>query len=413
MLATKKNRIHYAYKILILCCCLSASVNGMFIHCKGVFYKAAAQSIGVNATKYATFSIYGSLISVLTTPFVTKIFNRKSVKRVLCVYLFLFFLSVALLSCAKQMWQCYAIGVLQGITGSFLTVYPVAYLIRNWFTKNRGMATGISTMTAGLFSTIMNLVLGYGIQRIGWRNTYFLDAIIAFFIAIIPVLLFAERKPEDIGLEPFGGISEYSNRLETERVNARLLIGILPFVFLTASFYVTSSYNQHLPNFAQDLGLSATFGASLISVCMFGNTFFKLILGYLNDKLGVYKTSLITTVSMAISFGLLAFQPISTFLLYVVAIILGQSTAFIVVQIPLMLSDRFVIQSEYETCLSSIMITGSIAGAINIVVIDVLYTSSGSYKLGHFLCCLLLVVCTLIVIYLLNCKRKFTTKNKQ
>lgn len=407
MLVKGKSKVHYAFKILFLCCCLSASLNGMIVHCKGVFIKDIAQTIGVSATKYATYSIYGSLISIFTTPFLTKLFSSKSIKKVLCLYLFIFYLSTALVSFVTKMWQCYVLGVFQGITSAFLTVFPISYFIRNWFTKNKGLVTGIATMAAGLISTIMNIVLSLLIQSIGWRKTNIIDVSVAFLISIIPVLLFAVRNPEDIGLEPYGGRTDSeSKQFGKERINKELLWSILPFILLTSTVYISSNYNQHLPNYAQDIGYTATFGASLISVCMLGNTASKLLLGYLNDRMGVYKTSLLTTISMALSFMVLCCKPKSTFILYFVVLFLGQGTTFIVVQIPLLLNTRFPNQKKYETSMSIVMITASVISSINVLLTDYLYKINNSYSFGHLLCFLLLAISAIMLIFLSKVKNK-------
>ena len=398
----KQSNSSYAWKIVFMCCCLSGAVAGMVVHCKGIFFAPASADIGVSATKFATYATFGSLIGVFTLPLVTRLFNTKPLKLILTVYLVLLCGSDVLMGFATKMWQCYVIGIMQGLVTSFLTVYPIAYLLRNWFTEKRGLVTGISTMFAGLFSSVMNLVLNSLIDAIGWRLTYILLGVSAFLIAEIPVLLFAVRDPSEIGLEPYGGIREQSAvKKEKTRLDRKLLLSTIPIIVVVLAFYIGTGYNQHLPNYARSIGLSSMFGASLISICMAGNTISKPVLGYLNDKLGVFRTSLITIVTMAAAFFTLVFaKPTQVWLLYCSSAFLGQATAFIVVQLPLLLSDRYPVQSEYETCLATVMMVGSFIGAFSNIIINYLFTVSGSYKLGHGISGFMLVIsaCTIIIL---------------
>lgn len=405
-------RIHeqntHAWKIFIMCCCISGAVAGMVVHCKGIFYTPAAKSLGVSPTQFATYSAFGSLAGVFAMPIVTRLFNEKPLKRILLLYLGLFCSSEILMAFVTKMWQCYLLGIMQGLVSSFLTVYPIAYLLRNWFTRKRGLVTGAATMFAGLFSSIMNMVLSFLIDQFGWRMTYAITGLSAFMLSSIPVLLFAVRKPSDIGLEPYGGYENKAveNEMDEQKKSTKgLFISLIPVLILTFSFYMATGYNQHLSNYAQLLGLSSLFGASLISVCMLGNTISKLILGILNDRIGVYVTSSLTVLTMMASFLILMMESTNVILLYCAAIFLGQSTAFIVVQIPLLLSDQYAVQAEYEKCLSSVMMVGSLTSAMNNIIINFLYTESGSYKLGHGLSALMLLLCASMIIYLYKRKK--------
>lgn len=401
----------YAWKIFAMCCCISGAVAGMVVHCKGIFFVPAANDLNVSPTKFATYSTLGSIVGVFAMPIVTKLFNTKPLKKVLLVYLSLFCGAEVLMGFVQKMWQCYLAGIMQGIVSSFLTVYPIAYLLRNWFTKKRGFVTGAATMFAGLFSSVMNMVLNFFIEVIGWRETYIIAGVCAFLLAAIPVSLFAVRTPAEMGLVPYGGIEADSVKLNKTNVkyNKRLFLSMAPVLILTFCFYLATGYNQHLSNYAQSLGFSAVFGASLISFCMLGNTISKLILGVVNDKIGVYKTSIITVLTMMSAFFALMLQSTNTIILYLSAIFLGQSTAFIVVQIPLLLSDQYHVQGEYETCLSSVMMVGSLTSALNNIVINFLYAKSGSYRLGQGVAGCMLILCAGIIFYLWKRSSKLKT----
>ena len=138
-----------------MCCCLSGAVSGMVLHCRGVFFVPAAATLGTSPTTYATYSFVGGIVGVFSLPFVQRRFSRLPIKGTLLTYLGIFSCSVIGLGLAQNMFQTYLFGALQGTVSSFLTFYPIAFLLRNWFDKKRGLENGIATMFAGLFGAIM------------------------------------------------------------------------------------------------------------------------------------------------------------------------------------------------------------------------------------------------------------------
>ncbi len=360
----------------------------MVVHCRGIFFAPAAAELGVDVTLYATYTAVAGMAGVLSLPLVQKLFSRFPLKPLMLCYLLLFFGSEVGMGLAQEMWQCYLMGAIQGLFCSFLTLYPVAYLLKNWFDKYRGTVTGIATMCAGLVSVGMNLVLATAITRLGWRVSYVLVGVGGFLIAALPWLLFAVRSPEELGMTPYGkenGVL-YKERVpqtkETVRLRGKLLQNFLPIGFVTVALYMASGYVQHLANYANDLGYSSTQGAALISVCMAGNVISKLLSGVLNDRIGPYKTSIISLGTMAAAMVILCLQPRNLPLLYLAAFFLGQATSFIVVQIPLLLGSGSITDGAYEACMGAVVMIGALTGAIHNLLIPLFYGLSNSYTVG-------------------------------
>lgn len=399
-----RNKVHYAWRILIYCCCLSGTVSGMVIHCRGVFYTSAAMDIGVDATQYSTYVAVAGIAGVIAMPLVQKMFAKHPLKPLMIGYLTLFFGSQVGMGLVTSMWQCYLFGAIQGVFSSFLTLYPVAYLLKNWFYKNRGMAMGIATMCAGLVSMGMNVFLAKVIEGIGWRAGYIITGTAGFIIAAIVTILFAVRMPKEIGLLPYGGNSnkesaDISGGKDRVVLKRKLLKYLVPIGFITVAVYMASGYAQHLSNYAYDLGYPVAFGASLISVCMAGNVVSKLMSGILNDRIGQFVTSYISLASMAVAFILLVIRPINPVQLYIAAFLIGQATSFVVIQIPLLLGCTQLSANEYEACMGAVMIIGSLTGAGHSILVRLLYSGNGSYTLGLSVVAILLagsVLCMIV-----------------
>lgn len=393
-------RHHYAWTILLVCCCLSGSVAGMVVHCRGVFYAPAAQSLGVSATTYATYLTWGGLAGVVVMPWVTRLFRTLPIKKVLLAYLALFCGCEVALGFAQRMWQCYLIGACQGTVSAFLTLYPISTIIKSWFTQRRGLAIGIATMLGGVLASVMNLVVERLISLAGWRVAYVAVGAVAFLLSAIPVALFMVRTPADIGMDPYGGPqAESLTRISDGHIrwDRRFLLTFLPIVAITIACYMSGGYGQHLSNYAVGLGMSSTTGASLVSLCMLGNVGGKLVGGLLNDWLGVFRTAGLILFTISLAFFILLSSPDNLLLLSVAAVLMGQATAFMSVEIPLLVGTAYPDSQEYDTCFSTVIRIGTLTNALNNTLISVLYDRAGSYHLGHSLCAALLLACVPLV----------------
>src|SRR5216683_86697 len=59
--------------------------------------------------------------------------------------------------------------LLLGVAFSFGTVIPLSYVIANWFTRQRGLAMGISSAGSTAGAMVMTLVASFVIRHWGWR----------------------------------------------------------------------------------------------------------------------------------------------------------------------------------------------------------------------------------------------------
>ena len=193
----KKNDVHPAWKVLFAVCCIYGATAGLINNCRGIFFAPAAMALGVNVTTYSIYLTFGCITGLIFMPFVTKLFQRLSVKLVLTAYLLLLCACTVLLGRVKTLYQSYFIGALQGIVTAFITNYPIAYLVKRWFVKKKGLAMGIATASSGFVGAIMSLVYDQLILSVGWRTSYMIMGTCAFIIATIPTILFIHRDPSD------------------------------------------------------------------------------------------------------------------------------------------------------------------------------------------------------------------------
>ena len=115
-------------------------------------------------------------------------------------------LSLAGVSYVNALWQFLA---LYGVVGGF-SVAGAGFLIMSavvprWFFRKRGRAMAFATMGSGAAAFVLPPLLAFVLELVGWRGTWVFLGVLTAVFTILPALL-VWRQPEDVGLEPDGGI---------------------------------------------------------------------------------------------------------------------------------------------------------------------------------------------------------------
>src|SRR5207247_1749548 len=93
-----------------------------------------------------------------------------------------------------------------------------ALYLPNWFVRRRGLAISIAYSGVGVGSVILLPWLQGFIGRSGWRAAcWALGALV--LVALAPLNLLLRRRPQDLGLEPDGGVSARSGGSISNVVN--------------------------------------------------------------------------------------------------------------------------------------------------------------------------------------------------
>ena len=94
-------------------------------------------------------------------------------------------------------------GIIAGAGLCFMGAVPFTTIIKNWFERKRGTAFAIITFgTGGAFALYPGV--SWLIERIGWRNTFFVEACIVSGIVIPLVAIIVRYHPREKNLLPDG-----------------------------------------------------------------------------------------------------------------------------------------------------------------------------------------------------------------
>lgn len=343
-------RIHRAWLMLIGCSIMTAGTLGAIFGGCGVFYVPICNDLGFARNEIASWQQAHFLSMIPAMPLAAKAIERFNIRTVMSVSAIACAVAAALMGTYTQIWQWVCSGIVYGTFGTCLMQLPQATILGNWFQKKTGLAMGISTAVGSIGSATFALVFANIIQASSWHTAYFVQgAIVA--VSSLPFTLFVFRlRPSDVGATPYGynpadSQAKRTPTPQTERgvpFKKGLLSLAFAMIFLFAGIaaLIGSGFDAHLPGYAESIGYSALFGASLVSALQLGSFCEKLIMGWANDRFGIQRTVYIEFIVVAAGMlGLVLFR--SEAGLLIAAFLFGVQDSFTSISLPLLLRKFF------------------------------------------------------------------------
>lgn len=412
-----KNKMHYAWWILITCCVLNATTMGFFVNCNGIYYQPIIKEMGWELSQYTFTMIFSGLAAFFTLPFVDKIYKRFPLKAVLLISVICYAASFALKGAMYSLVGFSLLFVFSGIASAFLLYVPVPMMLNAWFKKKRGLATGIAMMAMGIGGAVMNLILGGVIERSGWRTATYVQGAISIIVAAPFILLFAVKTPKEKGLKPYGADEEDEEDKETvtaeapdERKQANgssdtVKRSFIVCFVLAVLANLLAALPQQLPSYATTCGFAAMIGATLVSVNMIGNTTVKAILGACIDRFGERKVYLVGMIAVLVGLVLVTLGASNIVFLYIGAVLLGLTAAHNVM-LPPMAVRTFASEENYTYFMSRVSMGTMLANAFSTFIISWLYDRTGAYKYVFLIFGVIQIFAIILMLFIFRNKKE-------
>lgn len=376
-----KGKLHYAWILLAACCLFELALQGVFSYGSGIFYVPVSLDLG---TTVGTFSVsatvYGLAMS-LFSPVAGRLFSPKHFRLQLAAAAAVMSLCYMLLSRATAVWHWILAMAVIGMCGSFLIILPVPILVNNWFDRHAGVAVSVISAFSGLSGAIVSPLGAKIILASGWRAAYRILGLGSALLAIPAILLFVCYSPEQVGMEPYGKSEVTASKATSpdEQNNKPISRSLVILVMLAASLIsVFKSFYNHYSAFSVSIGLSAMTGARLMSIIMIGTVVFRLLLGILNDRIGIQKTVYLSLGLMMLSLLCAALLHGSFPLLLIGTFLLGVGPAMMSV-LPALMTRAVCARREYARVFPLVTMAYTLTAALSNSVIGFLYDTFSSY----------------------------------
>ena len=319
------DRVYYGW-VVVGACLLAAMATYGTSYTFGVFYDAFIEQFGVGRGPLAfVFGLQTALIYVGGVG-AGRAVDRYGGRRVAAVAGVLLVTGLGWAALARSYLELLAaFGVLAGL--GMAGLYVVGYAtLPQWFERRRGTASGIAAAGTGVGLVTLPGAADSLIASAGWRAALLAVAGAAGLLALLVVLLFADRHA-DVGADP---AVEFEDRAEgvapatpgdagtRETIRSwPFLLVFLGWTFVYAPIYVLLS---HVVLYATDAGFGRGTGVFAITVLGVTIVLARLGVGALSDRVGRVATFVASGALVGLSLFALPLAPTANAFLAGVAV---------------------------------------------------------------------------------------------
>ena len=372
---------HKHWLVLLACCGLSMFSVGLAVNTNGVFYAPVSEDIGVLLGTFSfqsTINLLGNAAVALFIPFLLR---RTRYRNLIYLAVAGTVLTTFLMSTVRTIPALYILGAFRGLAAGLIGVVPLTMIINEWFERYHGLATSIVLSFSGIGGAIFSPIFARIIETAGWERAYMLLALVMLLICLPALLLPFGLSPHSEGLAPYGAEDKPDSQ-PTQASTEPTPAPRDPLALITLALYAllgaaVTGVVHHFPGFAPSLGHSATMGALMLSVGMLANIAGKLILGWLSDRIGVFKASVLFLFLVLIAGSMLLTLHATGFLL-LAAVLFGSCFAIATVSNAL-LTRRVFGARHYGDAYAIVSFAGTVGAAFAMSLIGYVYDFTGSY----------------------------------
>lgn len=394
-----KGQLFYGWKIVFGSVLVTSLVVPLVMSLANVYLISITKEMAISRSAFTLTSTITQGMGIFLSPFVAKKLALGNLRKIQTIGLVVFCISYATFSLAQSVWHFYIIALFLGASFLCAGVIPISMMITNWFHEKRGLAMSIAMTGIGFGGFIYSPLISYLLETFGWRMTYRIMALLVILITLPISLFIFKKKPEDIGLMPYGfEESQTTEKIPIQNQNEGMLtksqlfkqsfFWVLLIGMLTNGLINSGALGQFPPALEELHGV--VIKSTIISLYSLVGVFGKLILGWLNDRFGTISSTIFGCTFFALSFLLLLNGENINFI-YLMAIFFGLGTPIGTVSPPLITSEIYGAKNYAQVfgITNSVMQTGLTFGSL---IIAKIYDKTGSYNSGWLLLFTLTIV---------------------
>ena len=285
--------------IILICCCLLTGATTGTSTLNGLFYNPVCNELGILKGTFNLQSLVGTAVTTVTLMILPRVMQRVPVKKLISLAVVAVSITYVLDSFNKGVTGFFLVNMLRSFASSFYNSLITFLIINSWFRENNGTASSIMMCFSGAAGALLSPVVSKIINTQGWRMGYRAVAVIALVFSL-PIMLYPRSlfaaDAEDEEKDTRQDITAFTGK--RDGTTYAVLI-----VFLVTCFSL-ASFMSHVSGYCEAEGFSAEVGAFALSCNLMGNMVFKLIDGFLSDRLGVHKVNRVILILPIFSYVL-------------------------------------------------------------------------------------------------------------
>lgn len=408
--APSKREPIYGWVLVAVGTTIIALLNGTG-YSFGVFFKPLLEEFGWTRTELSGPASLRMLITGLGGVFAGVIVDRIGPRWVLFGALAMAGTGYFLTSRAGTLPEFYIyLGLITGIGMS--SHYPaLTSVIPRWFTRRRGLSTGIILSGYGLGQIIFPPLATQLISSFDWRRSFLLLGMIIVVIGI-PISFLVRLPPKEErsvgtdapGKKVAGPVTEVAWSLkETLRTFPIWQLGLLYALFSLT----LSSLMVHIVPFAIDIHIEPVAAALILTVIGACNTTGRISGGWLSDVIGTKKTMAFSIILQALAVPCLIVGR-SLLWLYPIAAVFGLGYGGLSAVVPRLILEYYGGRS-LGALLGIIQMAFAAGGMVGALLAGYIFDRTGSYTLAFGILSVLVAITFVLCVTLRPPSKKKVT----
>jgi len=386
-----KDKNHYAWKIVAACILIKIGTAGLTAAAMGNFVTPIVRELGCSVSALSAYTSVNAVAMALLYTTAVKFLNTKNIGKIMGFASLAEVIGLGLMSTYHSVYMFYFSAALIGVAQAFTGYVAIPAVINMWFKKNNGTVLGTVVAVGSAATTLYSLLTGQLISSFGWRQSYFIMAVMAAALTVPAVFLFIKR-PEEVGCEPYGAGEEQVVTASVDKGELSLTKQQalkMPMFCLAWLACVCFSYGSGVAYYTQtfstiELGQTIAF-SSIVGVCLsLGTIFSSLIVGRIHDRF----------------FALPA------------VFIVGLGNTMYTVQCPL-LARTVVGDQHYSEIWALMMMINSLIGGGLCFTIGLFYDLAGTFRGAFVMGIILFALAAALGNISLNMRRKLVDSQKK
>ena len=180
---------------------LATGIAAINLFAVGIFQGPLTREFGWTQAQYTLVTPVGTLITVVTSLWIGRLFDRRGVRRFALISIML--LALALMSLYfldNNLLHFYAVFAIVPIIGAGTSSIAYSRVIAQWFDRRRGQAFGASLAGIGIGGAVLSLFTQSMINQFGWRLAYVGLALLSLLVTLPIIFWRLKDSPAEVGL---------------------------------------------------------------------------------------------------------------------------------------------------------------------------------------------------------------------
>ncbi len=370
-----KGKSTYVLLVTGLSCAIAAGI-GIASNISGLFLTPMAEELDISRAAVSSTVSLTNLIYALGGLFTGKLLKEKNLKKMILLSMIAVVSSTVFIALSSALWEVYLFQAAKGFfTGLLGTVY-VTMIINRWFYEDTATVTSVVMGCSGISSALTSPLFSALIESRGWRFSLMMSAVVLAILYAVMYLCPLSLDPKTLGMEPHGVRADSEMNVSSQK-KITFITAVLPVIYAGLGGLLLSIV-QHLPSLAQTYSLSASIGASMLSMAMLTNTAGKIIAGKAIDKIGIGISSLLISASVAVGVLLVLFSRTPLILLIASALI-GMSYSLSTVTAAMLVRQAVGVENYGKVYPSATMAT-TVVYALGATLTGYVYDRTSTYS---------------------------------